>query len=784
MAVADALLGARPVGRADRGEGGLEHRPLLQVRVADPAQQRLQLGQHLAQRAELAQVGVGVLQPVEAGRERGLVVGAAGRGDRAPARSRGHRRTAAGCWPAPRARTGCGPAWPGRRAPRRCAARRCRKADASAIETATPACPPSSRSTVISRLRCPARRAASRAARRSSNAGWNRLQHHPGPGPGQVGPGQRLRSPAWAAASSARPASTSASATANRRVACSAASSSAATAPDQSSARPGVGGDELRRPGEQLGRPPVVRHPGRQPAWSRRSPPAPGRWRTRSCGRPPPAAGPRRPPRSAGRPGAGARRSSRRPWPGRPWRRAPHRPAAAPRWPDRPGAAGPAPPAAATRGRPGRRPRARAASRRRTGCARGSARMIVSASSCWPASAASRATAAAGSGPRSSRSVTSASASSAARPPRPGSWRAPATGVPAELPGQVVQQLDGGEAGVVQVVEHEQGRPVGGQPAQHVGDGVVGPAELELRRCRAPAARAPSTGSSSGSSVDERGRLRAGQLAQPVGGGRRQRPGERVEEGLQEQRLLAGVAAAAQHRAAGRPASAASAAASRVLPMPPSPATSSTPADPAQAAPHAAVSRSSSTERPTRSAGSGCGRGRCPARQAPLAVRRPVLAQDGQVQRPGLRIRVDAQLGGQLGAQPLVAGQRPGRLAGQLVRRHQQAVRHLVEPVGGDRGLGGVPRPRPGSPAAQPAAAAACRASRSSRTPSLRARSHPVRVRLAGEHGRRARARPAPPRPRSPRAPRRPRRAAAGPRSTRRRASSRSTRTDGGRPSR
>ena len=268
-----------------------------------------------------------------------------------------------------------------------------------------------------------------------------------------------------------------------------------------------------------------------------------------------------------------------------------------------------------------------------------------------------------------------------------------------------------------------------------------------------------------GQQRDQRGRLRAGELAQPVRGGRRQRSGQRIEEGLQEQRLLAGVAAAAQHRAPGRLDERGQRRGQPGL------------ADTALAGHQQHAGRPGAGRAPRSGqaveldrAPDQVGRfvlqrGPAPQRgQAPLAVRRPVLAQDGQVQRPGLRIRVDAQLGGQLGAQPLVAGQRPGPLAGQLVRRHQEAVRHLVEPVGGDRGLGGVPgRGR--------VPAGAARGGRGvPRLPeepdALGCGPAPPSPRPARRRARpRDRARPAPPRPRSPRAPRSPRRATAGPRS-------------------
>ena len=131
--------------------------------------------------------------------------------------------------------------------------------------------------------------------------------------------------------------------------------------------------------------------------------------------------------------------------------------------------------------------------------------------------------------------------------------------------------------------------------------------------------------------------------------------------------------------------------------MPPSPVTSSSPPSPAVAADQARVSAATSADRPAR-AGPRSGTGQ-PGRRG----RR--LGQHREVHVAGLRGRVDAQLVGQRGAQPLVDGQRSGRLPRRLVRGHQQPVRGLVEPVradrrgrelrGGDR-VGGVQQRLPG----------------------------------------------------------------------------------------
>jgi hypothetical protein len=49
--LADPAFGCVPVGGAERCERGLEHRPLEQLRIPEPAQQRHQLGQDAGQLA-------------------------------------------------------------------------------------------------------------------------------------------------------------------------------------------------------------------------------------------------------------------------------------------------------------------------------------------------------------------------------------------------------------------------------------------------------------------------------------------------------------------------------------------------------------------------------------------------------------------------------------------------------------------------------------------------------------------------------------------------------------
>ena len=295
-----------------------------------------------------------------------------------------------------------------------------------------------------------------------------------------------------------------------------------------------------------------------------------------------------------------------------------------------------------------------------------------------------------GSGPRSSRSATSASASSAsARPPRRAAWpaRAAAPGRRAG-PGSAAARRWPGRRCAGRRAAAASARSAA-SPRSTAGDGLEGPPDLDLRRCRAR----------------RRGPERAGELGHT---GRRARPraarpasrsraagsaGERPESsastsGCRNSERSPGVAAGAQHPPPVASTVSASSAASRVLPMPPSPATSSSVGrpgcrrgpgrgEPAQLGGAARPGPDRSGRRRGR-----CVQGRC---RRPFQSGRSRRAPPGA--RPGLRRRIDAQLVGQRRAQPLEHGQRPGRLASGLVRGHQQAVRRLVEPVGAHRGL-------------------------------------------------------------------------------------------------
>jgi len=73
-----------PPGRRERGDGGLEHRPLEKFQVAEAPQQRLELVDHLCERRHLTQIGMGGLEPVEAAGQRAVRSGCAPGRDRAP----------------------------------------------------------------------------------------------------------------------------------------------------------------------------------------------------------------------------------------------------------------------------------------------------------------------------------------------------------------------------------------------------------------------------------------------------------------------------------------------------------------------------------------------------------------------------------------------------------------------------------------------------------------------------------------------------------------------------
>ena len=344
-----------------------------QVQVPEPAQQRHQLGQHLVQRTELPEVGVGVLQPVQAGREDRLVAdGLPGRGHRPPrpAERLGEPQPVAGLHGEPGQEAGLHPAIA--RATRRCAGRRAGTRWPRPSTRRPRHRPPSSRSARISRVRStgPPRGGQRRPQVVERRSGRRRAPPGPGREPGtrrRSAPGRRLarRPPARVRRAPRRRPWRTGGRPARRPA--------AVPRPRPASPRPRRRGWPPARVHPPAARPPCGGRPcGSGPASSRRAPPAPGRWRTRSCGRPPPAAAPRRPPRSAARPAAALSRSSRPRWPGPRWRRAPHRPAAAPRWPGRPGAAGPAPPACRDSGVP-RSPAASARSVSTTNrCARGS----------------------------------------------------------------------------------------------------------------------------------------------------------------------------------------------------------------------------------------------------------------------------------------------------------------------------------------------------------------------------------------------------------------------------
>ena len=273
-------------------------------------------------------------------------------------------------------------------------------------------------------------------------------------------------------------------------------------------------------------------------------------------------------------------------------------------------------------GHPARPRPARAASPRRTGCARG-----CGARSSRPARAARRGgdPGHGGVGQRADvEPVGDVGQRRPARPhpPRPGWCRAPAAAC-RQVSGQVVQQLDGGQAGVVQIVEQQQRRPVGRSPRRTCRR-PRRRAAARTRRCPARRRRRPSRPPAPGAARPARARA-----VRPARAAARRLSGaaKRVDERLQEERALAGVAAALQHQPAGAcrdPAARRPAASCRCRPRRPAARTAGRPA---QAADHASVRRRD-LGRPADQVPTGAGPGRVgPAR----AGRGRVLAQD----RPG-----------------------------------------------------------------------------------------------------------------------------------------------------
>ena len=121
---------------------------------------------------------------------------------------------------------------------------------------------------------------------------------------------------------------------------------------------------------------------------------------------------------------------------------------------------------------------------------------------------------------------------------------------PNQPPSEVTEQVDGGRAALLQVVDGEEDRSITRQSAQHAGDGVVRLPALEVdvgrqRRCPRQHDRELGHQGHPGCGVV------ADQVCQRVGGRSQQRRPQRIDVRLQEQGTFRGVAAPAQHGAAG-----------------------------------------------------------------------------------------------------------------------------------------------------------------------------------------------------------------------------------------
>ena len=361
---------------------------------------------------------------------------------------------------------------------------------------------------------------------------------------------------------------------------------------------------------------------------------------------------------------------------------------------------------------------------------------------------------------------------------------------PVRAPGQVVQQLDRGQAGrcAGRRARAASGRSAA-SPRSTWSDGLVTPAGARtpaLPRSRARGTEhgrpAPGIRPTSGGCARTRPAPAAGSRGMPVSG-----RVQRVDERLQEQRPLAGVAAAVQHTVRRSAATtAASSAASRVLPMPPSPASSTT-------AGRAGAGRDPGGGEPGQLRGAARpgpgGRRRGPRSGAPppgSAGR--ARASSARCSGAGRGCRVDAQLGEQRRAQPLVTRPAPGSARppawwaaiSQAVGRPRRAGPRESPACAVSVGAGGVAGTQHAASAAMWRAARSCAACSTRRDRRTQSASGNVGQRAVGRRAglQRRPDRPEPATAASPRASR------PGTRATSRAASSRSTRTAGGAPRR
>ena len=239
--------------------------------------------------------------------------------------------------------------------------------------------------------------------------------------------------------------------------------------------------------------------------------------------------------------------------------------------------------------------------------------------------------------------------------------------------GEVVQQLDGGETRVLQIVEHEQHGAPRREPVQHAGDALERPAQLDLRA--APLGRRrPQHGRELRQEPGEIRGVRTGDPDQLRGRPGRQHGSERVHERLQEQGALGRVAPRREHQRARGP---------RVV--------GDGVGEPGLADPGLA-GHQHDLEAPRD------GRGPAPGEDGDLGgasgecgwrLRGRPVAQEGQVQVAGGCGGLDAELVGQRRAERCVDGQRLALLPRGGQRPHEQPMGLLVETVRGDGGLRG-----------------------------------------------------------------------------------------------
>ncbi len=416
-----------------------------------------------------------------------------------------------------------------------------------------------------------------------------------------------------------------------------------------------------------------------------------------------------------------------------------------------------------------------------------------------PKRRASSATASAGSGPSSRTRPASARAASASAPSSARTRGRHQHTVAGQAAQQEMEQLQGGGARQVEVVDGQQQRLLVGQAAHEAGDGLERPPPLQLRRRPLVAGQ-----------VEQLPEVRH-QLGQGPGGvpGRRRHPPRRqrqrrrphrLRHRLQEQRPLRLVAPRLHHQPPGRPGQLRHRLHQPGLPDPRLPHHQHHPRPPPHrplpgrrqlghlplpphkpgvggaqpaargrgpaARPGPARQRRAPPSQRTGAAPAVAGGGRPPLRSAfrPGAPRRI-----GEVEGLGLGGGVGAELGGQGLAEVLVGGQGGGGLAGGGVGEHDGAPGGLVQGVGGGGGAGvgqgaGGGRRRPGR---RPRRAAGpgrsgCSASRRAAWPSRRRARRPGTGPARAGPGR-ARRRPGPGRARRPGGPR-PRRPAVPPR--------------------